>query len=233
MVRQRREIGSVLSNKPVQELLESLATKLPEEDESIGLAESTLEPVKDGWLGSIVELLLENSCPDPGTSKNGDDGQEGDSGSCLDVDRLSVQQSRNKERANDSGKVGEEGRKGARSNGEVGCQPCAHKAVVEVADEERRDEKKHAPCAKQRENCLELGGPGWLLLHDDERLVFSLDLFGGAEEERDWEAETHNHDKDDVCCRADGAFGGGLGVETEVDGASDDGACCFGRLPDG
>ena len=76
MVRERGQIGGVLADKPVQELLEGLSRELPEEDERVRLAEATLEPIEDGRLGGVVELLLQDGGPDPGAGEQQNDGSD-------------------------------------------------------------------------------------------------------------------------------------------------------------
>lgn len=55
VVTETAEVGGVLPNDPVQELLEGLSRELPEEDQGICRAEAALEPVKHGWLLGVVE----------------------------------------------------------------------------------------------------------------------------------------------------------------------------------
>ena len=69
MVGERRQVGGVLADEPVEELLEGLAGELPEEDERISTAETALEPVEDWGLSSVVEPVLQNGSPDPGTGE--------------------------------------------------------------------------------------------------------------------------------------------------------------------
>ena len=149
VVGQRGEIGGVLTDEPVQELLKGLATKGPEEDKGVGFAESTGEPVKDGRFGSIIELILEDGGPDPCAGQNGDDGDECDLGTGLDVDALAIEKPRDEERGGDTGKVGEEGGESTRAHGEVGCEPGAEETVVEVADEEGWEEEENATRGQQ------------------------------------------------------------------------------------
>lgn len=109
MIRERREIGAVLTNKPVEELLEGLATEGPEENKRIRLSEAAFKPVKDGGFRQVIELILEDGRPDPGPYQDKDDGYEGDLGAGLDVDRLSVKKCCDHERREDTREVGEEG----------------------------------------------------------------------------------------------------------------------------
>ena len=48
VVRQIAQIGRVLADNPVQELLERLAAKLPEENQRIRGPKAALEPVEQG-----------------------------------------------------------------------------------------------------------------------------------------------------------------------------------------
>jgi len=135
---QVRQIGRILSDKPVQELLERLATELPEEHKSVALSEAACKPVEDWCFGHIVELLLQDRGPDPCSNEDHNNGEKCDACASLDVNLLIVEEGCNDERAEDSGKVGEEAGKRAGANGEVCREPGAHKAVVKVADEEGR-----------------------------------------------------------------------------------------------
>lgn len=109
MAKQGRQIGGVLTDQPVQGLLEGLAGESPEKDEPVGPAEAAPVPVENGLLGAVVELLLQDGSPDPDTYQNSNNGAEGDAGARLDVDGLAVQQSGDEGGAEDAGGVGEEG----------------------------------------------------------------------------------------------------------------------------
>ena len=74
VVRQGRDVGGVLPDEPVQELLERLSAKLPEEHERVRLAEAALAEVEEGRGGHVVELVLEDDGPDPGADEDEDDG---------------------------------------------------------------------------------------------------------------------------------------------------------------
>ncbi|MCG4470881.1 hypothetical protein L0P50_18645, partial [Lawsonibacter sp. DFI.6.74] len=54
---QRRQIRSILSYKPVQELLERLASEAPKENQRICLPKATLEPIENRGFRRVVELL--------------------------------------------------------------------------------------------------------------------------------------------------------------------------------
>lgn len=69
VVGERGEVGGVLTDEPVEELLEGLSTKRPKEDESVSLAESALAEVEQGGLGGVVELVLEDDGPDPSSGE--------------------------------------------------------------------------------------------------------------------------------------------------------------------
>ena len=198
VVRERGQIGGVLADKPVQELLEGLSRELPEEDERVRLAEATLEPIEDGRLGGVVELLLQDGGPDPGASEQDDDAGEGDLGAGLDEDGLPVEQGGDDEGGEDAREVGEEAGEGARADGEVGRQPGAHEAVVEVADEEGRQQQQDAARYHQLEDGAELGTPGGFLDGDGFGAVLAPDLLRWAEEEGDRETQAHDDDEDDV-----------------------------------
>lgn len=76
MPRHRRQVGRVLTHEPVQELLERLARKLPEEHERVRGAEAAAEPVEHGaWVGATV-LLLQDDGPDSGAREDKDEGEK-------------------------------------------------------------------------------------------------------------------------------------------------------------
>lgn len=213
--------------------MKGLAGKGPEEDNPVRFSEPSLEPVEDGTLGGIVELLLQDRRPDPGADENGDDGRERDPRPGLDVDRLPVEQEGDDEGAEDAGEVGEERREGPGPDGEVRGQPGADEAVVEIGDEEGRQEQQDAARGDQGEDGLELGRPRGLLPDDSLGAVAPPDLLRGAQAQRQGQAEAHDGDEDDVRGGADGPGRRLLRVEAEVDGAAHDGARRLGRLPDG
>lgn len=109
VVTETAEVGGVLPNDPVEELLEGLSGKLPEEDQGVCGSKAALEPVKHGRLFGVVEPGLEDTSPDPRSSEHSDDRDlitgvsavdfpgpncthEGDFGSSLDLDVLSVKE---------------------------------------------------------------------------------------------------------------------------------------------
>lgn len=66
-------IGSVLSYDPIKELLESLSSKLPEEDQSVGTSKARCEPVIY-WFGVLgVDISLEYDSCDPSSCEDSDD----------------------------------------------------------------------------------------------------------------------------------------------------------------
>lgn len=91
MLTEVAQISGVLSDKPVEELLESLAAELPEEDKSVAFAEAAFEPVEDGGFRGVIELLLEDRSPDPGSREDSDDCNECDFGSAVHGDLLVVE----------------------------------------------------------------------------------------------------------------------------------------------
>lgn len=139
---QIRQISGVLSDEPVQELLEGLATELPKEHQRIALSEAALEPIKYRSLWHIIELLLQDGRPDPSSGQNGNDSEERNLRALLDMDLLVIEQCRNDERAKDSSKVGEEARESACADGKVRREPRAHEAVVKVADKEGGEQEQ-------------------------------------------------------------------------------------------
>ncbi|KAJ8115505.1 hypothetical protein OPT61_g2874 [Boeremia exigua] len=155
VMRQIRQIGCVLPHQPVQKLLERLAAELPEEDECVRAAEAAAEPVKYGG----------------GGGGNGDDADKRHFSAQLDVQALIVQQRSDEERAEDAREVGEEGAERARPHGEVRRQPGAHEAVVEVADEESREEQQNAAADEQPPDRLELLPPRRCPLRHNPRPV--------------------------------------------------------------
>jgi hypothetical protein len=68
VAREVREVGRVLADEPVEELLEGLASKGPEEDEGVGPAKLRRCPVEQGLV--VVVLLLEDDGPDPGADED-------------------------------------------------------------------------------------------------------------------------------------------------------------------
>lgn len=233
VVRQIAQIGRVLADNPVQELLERLAAKLPEENQRIRGPKAALEPVEHGLGLGVVEPLLQNGGPDPRADEDGDDADEGDLSALLDVDALVVEQSGDDEGAEDAGEVGEERAERAAADGEVGGEPGAHEPVVEVADEEGGQQEQDAAADEELADGFELVGPAGCALSDQRGAILAPDFVGGGEQQGDGEAETHDDDEDDVGSRGDGAGGLALRVETKVDGSSYDGTGRFSRLPDG
>lgn len=179
VMRQVGQIGGVLPNQPVEELLESLTAELPEENERVGLSEAALEPVEYGRGGSVVELVLQDGGPDPCTNEDGDDAAKSDLRAELDVDLLVVEERGDDERTENTSEVGEEGAECARANREVGGQPSAHEAVVEVADEEGGEEEQNPAADEELADSLELLRPGGSALGDNERAVLTPHLVCG------------------------------------------------------
>lgn len=233
VVRQIRDVGGVLANQPVQELLEGLTAELPEENERVRLSEAALEPVEYWRGGGIVELVLQNRGPDPGTNQDGDDADESRLRTGLDVDPLVVEERGDDEGAENAGEVGEEGAERARADGEVGGQPGAHEAVVEVADEEGGKEEQDPAADEEPAHGLELLAPGGSALGHNQRAVLAPHLVCGREAECDGEAKTHDYNEDNVGGRRDRACRLALGVETQIDGTANNRTSSFGRLPDG
>lgn len=58
VVTETAEVGGILPNDPVEELLEGLSRELPEEDQGVCGPKAALEPVKYGWLLGVVESGL-------------------------------------------------------------------------------------------------------------------------------------------------------------------------------
>ena len=233
VVRQVAQISRVLADDPVQKLLERLAAKLPEENQRIRGPKAALEPVEHGLGLGIVELLLQDGGPDPGADEDGDDADEGNLGALLDVDALVVEQSGDDEGAEDAGEVGEEGAERAAAHGEVGGEPGAHEAVVEVAYEEGRQQEQDAAADEELADGFELVGPAGCALSDQRGAVLAPYFVRGGEHQSDGKTEAHDDDEDYVGGGGDGAGGLALRVETKVDGSSHDGTGRFGRLPDG
>jgi hypothetical protein len=106
-------------------------------------------------------------------------------------------------------------------------------AIIEVTNEERRQQVHRATRDKQLADSLEFRLPSLFGRQDDRGTVLSPDLSSRAQAERNGCAEAHDDDKDDVGGRADRAGRVGLGVEAEVDGPTDDGSESLGSLPNG
>lgn len=184
--------------------MECLASKCPEEDQCVRLAETALEPIKDRRLRQVVvELVLQDCRPNPGTSEHKDDCSKGDSRPRLDVDGLPVQQAGDEEGGDDPGKVGEERGEGARPNSEVAGQPGALESVVEVADEERWQQHDDTAGGNQGERGLEFRRPRGLLVHENKSPVLAQHLMGWAEKDGNRQAQAHDDNEDDVRAGAD------------------------------
>jgi hypothetical protein len=219
---QIRQIRRVLPHQPVQKLLERLAAKLPKEHERIALPETALEPIEHGRLRHVVELLLQDRRPDPRARQDGHNCDESNLRALFDVNVLVIQQRCNDEGAEDARKVGEEAAERARAHRKVLGEPGADEAVVEVADEEGRQQQQDAPADEESAHGLELLGPGRRARGYDARAVFAPDFVCGREAEGDGEPEAHDYDEDDVGGGGDGAAGLAVRVEAKVDGTADD-----------